>query len=142
MHLARIGFVIPKGTRPLVFLPQRRNQTPGIRTRMPERRDVMSHAIDPCSSPPARSSTLVARSFLTALSSALGTLLQTAWRRRKNRRTVAGLLEMDDHILADIGVTRSDVEIALSRRDIRDPSVQLALLRNEARMPRPRVRRR
>ena len=102
----------------------------------------MSHAIDPCSSPPARSSTLVARSFLTALSSALGTLLQTAWRRRKNRRTVAGLLEMDDHILADIGVTRSDVEIALSRRDIRDPSVQLALVRNEARMPRPRVRRR
>ncbi|MBL6431624.1 MAG: DUF1127 domain-containing protein [Alphaproteobacteria bacterium] len=34
---------------------------------------------------------------------------------------------MDDHILADIGVTRSDVEIALSRRDFRDPSVQLAL---------------
>jgi uncharacterized protein YjiS (DUF1127 family) len=102
----------------------------------------MSHAIDPCSSPPARASVLAARPFLTALSGALGALLRAAWRRRRNRRVVAGLLEMDDHILADIGVTRSDIAIALSRQDIRDPSVQLAHLRNEARLPRQRARRR
>jgi uncharacterized protein YjiS (DUF1127 family) len=102
----------------------------------------MSHALDPCSSPPARPTSLAARPFLTALSDALGMLVQAAWRRRKNRRIVAGLLEMDDHILADIGVTRSDVAIALSHRDARDPSVQLALLRNTASPAARRVRRR
>lgn len=102
----------------------------------------MSHAID-CSSPsPARTSPLAAHPFLTAFSSALGLLVKTAWRRRRNRRIVTDLLEMEDHILADIGVTRSDIVIALSRQDIRDPSVQLAHMRNEANLPHMRVRRR
>ncbi|WP_084650046.1 DUF1127 domain-containing protein [Stappia stellulata] len=102
----------------------------------------MSHALDPCSSPPARPTSLATRSFLTAFSGALGALVQAAWRRRKNRRIVTGLLELDEHILADIGVTRSDIAIALSHRDARDPSVQLALLRNTARPVARRVRRR
>jgi uncharacterized protein YjiS (DUF1127 family) len=90
----------------------------------------MSHALDPCSSLPARPVTLAARPFLTAFSGALETLLRTAWRRRRNRRVVNDLLEMDDHILADIGVTRGDVAVALSRSGIGDPSVRLANMRN------------
>ncbi|SDT90454.1 DUF1127 domain-containing protein [Stappia sp. ES.058] len=102
----------------------------------------MSHAMDPCSSPATRSPATAARPFLAALSFGFGALVQTVWRRRRNRRIVVGLLEMDDHILADIGVTRGDVAIALSGGDIRDPSVQLALMRNNSRPVGRPVRRR
>jgi uncharacterized protein YjiS (DUF1127 family) len=35
------------------------------------------------------------------------------WRKRVNRRRVKALLELDDHLLADIGLTRADIDTAL-----------------------------
>ncbi len=46
-----------------------------------------------------------------------------AWR---NRRALAALLHEDDHLLRDIGVTRLDIEAALSEPLYRDASLLLA----------------
>lgn len=45
-----------------------------------------------------------------------------SWR---NRKSVMQLSELDDHILADLGVTHGDVMTALSQRFSRDPSSEL-----------------
>lgn len=45
-----------------------------------------------------------------------------SWR---NRRSVMQLSALDDHILADLGVTRGDVEAVLSQPFTRDPSDEL-----------------
>ncbi len=45
-----------------------------------------------------------------------------AWR---NRRAVAGLLGLDEYLLRDIGLTRSDVSGALAVRATEDPSERL-----------------
>ena len=45
--------------------------------------------------------------------------------RLRNRRQVLLLTELDDHVLSDIGVTRSDVRSALSRPFSADPSLEL-----------------
>ncbi len=46
----------------------------------------------------------------------------TAW---KHRRAVSGLLFLDDHLLRDIGLSRSDISSALSLPRSTDPSVRL-----------------
>ena len=63
-----------------------------------------------------------------------------AWTSLRNRSQVRRLAELDDHLLADIGLTRSDVEEASSMPITTDPSIQLAAvaMRNTAR---PRGRR-
>ncbi|MCX5495495.1 DUF1127 domain-containing protein [Kaistia dalseonensis] len=53
-----------------------------------------------------------------------------AW---KNRRSVARLLEWDDRMLSDIGLTQGDVYCAMSARADEDPSVQLSMLALERR---------
>lgn len=70
---------------------------------------------------------------LGGTATALLTLAAAAWRRRQNRKAVAGLLDLDDYMLADIGVTRSDVAASLHGSDYLDPSAQLSRLRNERR---------
>jgi uncharacterized protein YjiS (DUF1127 family) len=45
-----------------------------------------------------------------------------SWR---NRRSVAQLSEFDDHMLADLGLTRGDVSAALSQPFSQDPSAEL-----------------
>jgi uncharacterized protein YjiS (DUF1127 family) len=40
--------------------------------------------------------------------------LAKTWRVRANRNRVRALLDLDDHLLGDIGLTRADVESALS----------------------------
>jgi uncharacterized protein YjiS (DUF1127 family) len=60
------------------------------------------------------------------------------WRNRRNRRSVAQLLEMDDYVLKDIGITRYDVTAALAGSPKDDPSErlkQLAAERRSARQP-------
>jgi uncharacterized protein YjiS (DUF1127 family) len=37
------------------------------------------------------------------------TLLDTLFRRSERNRTIRNLMALDDHLLADIGVTRSDL---------------------------------
>lgn len=46
----------------------------------------------------------------------------------RHRREAAQLLQMDDHKLADIGLSRSDVTNALSSSPLHDPTRELARL--------------
>ena len=64
--------------------------------------------------------------------SAIGTtaaaLVQVVWRivvAIKNRRELARLADLDDHMLADIGLRRSDVEAARSVPFWQDPTSNL-----------------
>ncbi len=43
----------------------------------------------------------------------------------RHRRATAKLLELNDHYLADIGVTRADVLRALNSSPLRDPTMEL-----------------
>lgn len=56
------------------------------------------------------------------------------WQSRRNRRSVAVLLEFDDRMLKDIGVTRYDVTSALASPARQDPSQRLASLSEERRL--------
>ena len=53
----------------------------------------------------------------------------------ENRRTLAALAAMDDHVLRDIGLTRHDLRAALSL-PARDSTDLLAARRDERRHPR------
>ena len=57
----------------------------------------------------------------------LPTLLRLA-RAVRNRRQVAALSELDDHLLRDIGLQRVDVLAALAQPRYRDPSRVLKIL--------------
>lgn len=51
----------------------------------------------------------------------------------KNRRDVGRLLEWDDHMLRDIGLTQGDVYCAMAIHGHEDPSIQLTMLAVERR---------
>ena len=53
-----------------------------------------------------------------------------SWR---NRRMVTNMLELDDRLLADIGLTRGDVAASLASPGIQDPSARLAGFAHERR---------
>lgn len=55
------------------------------------------------------------------------------WRAVKNRRSVAKLLDWDDRMLRDIGLTSSDVRAAMSGPAREDPSLRLGTLSIERR---------
>jgi uncharacterized protein YjiS (DUF1127 family) len=55
------------------------------------------------------------------------------WQAAKNRRDVNRLLEWDDRMLRDIGLTQNDVRAALSGTVAEDPSSRLSLLSSERR---------
>jgi uncharacterized protein YjiS (DUF1127 family) len=55
------------------------------------------------------------------------------WRAAQNRRSVGRLLEWDDRMLRDIGLTQGDVRSALAAPVAEDPSQQLRLLSGERR---------
>jgi uncharacterized protein YjiS (DUF1127 family) len=68
----------------------------------------------------------------------LATLINTArtvWVAGLRRRKLASLLDLDDHMLADVGVTRADVKWALDLPFSHDPGLELQrrALRNRAR---------
>ncbi|MEX0853616.1 MAG: DUF1127 domain-containing protein [Bauldia sp.] len=56
------------------------------------------------------------------------------WRARRNRRSVASLLEWDGRMLKDIGLTPGDVRSAMSGPAWQDPSNQLRALFGERRV--------
>ncbi len=56
-----------------------------------------------------------------------------AWRAMRNRRSVAKLLEWDEHMLRDIGITQGDVRSALSSPLAEDPSYRLGVMSVERR---------
>lgn len=55
------------------------------------------------------------------------------WRAFYGRRTARQLLELDDYMLRDIGITRGDVHAALSSPTPTDPTVRLRILAVERR---------
>ncbi len=48
------------------------------------------------------------------------------WRTFKHRHEAQQMLQMTDHQLADIGLTRADVDAALAGPLLRDPTRELA----------------
>jgi uncharacterized protein YjiS (DUF1127 family) len=66
---------------------------------------------------------------------ALVETVQGAWRAWSNRQKLTSLSEFDDHLLADIGLTRGDVRVALDLPFAHDPSLELQriALRNRRR---------
>ena len=70
----------------------------------------------------------IARQTNSAPGSLLATALQalrTAWNAWARRRKLASLLDLDDHMLADVGVTREDVKWALDLPFSYDPGLEL-----------------
>ena len=55
------------------------------------------------------------------------------WQAAKNRRSVGRLLELDDRMLRDIGLTQGDVRSALATPVDEDPSARLRFLSSERR---------
>ena len=66
----------------------------------------------------------------------LGREMADAWR---HRRDVALLASFDDRMLADIGLTRADINDALAVPPWRDPTTVLIRRRGERRMSRSKV---
>lgn len=62
--------------------------------------------------------------------------IATGYRAWRNRRAVTGLLDLDDRMLRDIGLSRSDVTSALAGRRREDPSLRLAAAAGERRAAR------
>lgn len=75
------------------------------------------------------------RSAPAAILPALLDWADAAWRALANRRQLTSLTEFDDHMLADIGLTRDDIRVALDLPFAHDPSVELQhrALRNRSR---------
>jgi uncharacterized protein YjiS (DUF1127 family) len=66
----------------------------------------------------------------------IGSFFRRALRNWNDRRTVIALSDLDDHLLADIGLTRSDLDWALHQHSSALPSEELtrrALERRERR---------
>jgi uncharacterized protein YjiS (DUF1127 family) len=76
---------------------------------------------------------------LAALAGRAGRGLKRIAERIKNRRDAMRLVDLDDRMLADIGITRSDLRDAYSAAPWRDPSELLARRATERRIRRLRV---
>ena len=78
-----------------------------------------------------RASPALSRAFeLIGSVAALAVAVKTTWLRR---RLVAQMTGFDDHMLRDIGLTRADLDAALSVAGFDDPTRRLALRAHEAR---------
>lgn len=64
-----------------------------------------------------------------------------AWTKRRNRRAVTTLLDLDDRMLADIGLRRGDVVAVLAGPGHDDPSTRLRILSVERRAGRRAMQR-
>jgi len=73
----------------------------------------------------------IARQSGSAEAGALQEILHAArraFRSWQNRRRIASLSDFDDHILADMGITRGDVRQALDTPFAHDPTLELQRL--------------
>ena len=77
-------------------------------------------------------------SLTEKLLNAAGTAVQhvaALWHAAQNRRSLSRLLEWDEHMLRDIGLTQSDVRSALSTSIADDPSLRLGAISGARRNP-------
>jgi uncharacterized protein YjiS (DUF1127 family) len=96
---------------------------------------------------PAQEADMTTRSISLGKTSSFATIANRLiaktwklWRAWAARRQVMGLLEADDHMLADIGLTRADVIGSLEAPLDRNPSHQLIRARCERMSDRARRR--
>ena len=54
-------------------------------------------------------------------------VIASAWAVYRNRRQLRRIADLDDHLLRDIGLTRSDVEAASTMPIYTDPTARLAI---------------
>ena len=71
---------------------------------------------------------------LLTLAGNAATHVAALWRATQNRRSVAKLLEWDDRMLKDIGLTQGDVLSVMALPAAEDPSLRLRTLSAERRM--------
>lgn len=83
---------------------------------------ALDHTTMPASAASARAIALVTR---------VAAVIKQFWRTRTNRRQASGLRDLSDHQLADIGLTRADVEIALHAPLNTDPTTRLSAMARE-----------
>ena len=83
----------------------------------------------------------VARGTVAAVKAPVAGLaaIYRAWRGWRNRAPVMALMELDDRMLSDIGLTRNDVTSSLAAPLTQDPSARMPCA-PPGRMPRPVVR--
>jgi len=62
-----------------------------------------------------------------------------AWTVYRNRRQLRRLAELDDYLLADMGLSRADVEAAAVTPFYTDPTAKLATTSDLARVANPRL---
>ena len=67
---------------------------------------------------------------------AVATFVRAAWRAYCNRRAVVELLQVNDHMLRDLGLTRGDVHASLACPLLEDPSARLRVFAVERRAAR------
>lgn len=68
---------------------------------------------------------------VVAVARTTGRVASAMVRAHRNRRSLARLAQLDDYMLRDIGITRSDLNMALSAPAPQDPSATLAGLARE-----------
>ena len=66
-------------------------------------------------------------SLIRRVAEGCGAFVNAVARSARNRRAVNRLLELDDRMLRDIGVTRMDVKKALAARFDEDPAYRLTV---------------
>lgn len=89
----------------------------------------MTPSLPQSKSLPAAASLAAAR----AAGNAVVIFVRSTWKALRNRRRVGSMLEFDDHMLRDIGLTRCDVAASLSGPLLEDPSTRLRVLAVERR---------
>ena len=75
----------------------------------------------------------VIRESGTGFAGGIASLISRVVRHWSDRRTVHAMSELDDHLLADIGLTRADLDWALHQPGSGLPSEELARVARERR---------
>lgn len=70
-------------------------------------------------------------SFFATMTRAVANVCTTQWSVWRNRRRLKGLDDLDDHLLADIGLTREDLIAARRLPVVVDPTLRLAAVVRE-----------
>lgn len=90
---------------------------------------IPRNSLDSSISPAAATSA----SMLKAAVLSVGKRISSVWNFWAYRRTMTHLITLDDHMLRDIGITRSDIHMAATLPCSNDPTSRLRMLALERR---------